>query len=486
MNERRLRILLADDDEMSRTVFARILGEFTGFDIVECSGGLEARDRFEESPFPLVISDVRMPGLDGLELLQFIRSHPEGRSTKVILITGFADLRMALLALREGATDLLTKPIPVTDLLQVVERATLAWRREQQPASRATLTDSSFVDDGLDPDRPVRSTFELPGNERIGVFSRPMRALVESALRYHRDRGIPVLIEGETGTGKEMMAKAVHFGGNQDDGHPFVTVNCAAISPSLFESELFGYVGGAFTGALPKGAKGKLEVANGGTLFLDEVGEIPLPMQAKLLRALQDHAIYRVGSTDRIALDVRIIAATNRDLEALVDRGEFRSDLFYRLAVGRMRVPPLREQRSAVPALAQLFLAELAAAKQRDFRFISRDAVAMLEQYDWPGNIRQLRNQIEHAVLLHNAVELDAHHLAQLKARMHGDEAGGLSVLQPGGFRLPDDRLDLDELTRDIVRRALAKFDGNQSRTADYLGLSRGRLRTLLSHLDES
>jgi two-component system, NtrC family, response regulator AtoC len=480
------KILLVDDDEISRAVFARVLTEFTGSEVVECVNGLEAKKRFEQDQFPIVISDVRMPGLDGLELLHEIRAHENGRDTQVILITGFADVEMALLALREGATEMLTKPIPITEMLQVVERAARQWdalkrkkRRQQIPA-----TNSSEDDD----DRLHRSTMQLADKTVLGVFSRKFRAIVDNALRYNEDRNIPVLITGETGTGKEVMAKIVHYGDSDDTSKPFVTVNCAAISASLFESELFGYVGGAFTGALPQGASGKMEAATGGTLFLDEVGEIPMPMQAKLLRALQERAIYRVGGNDRVTLDVRVIAATNRDLELQVKEGGFRSDLYYRIAVGRVELPPLREQKPSIPAMAQLFLAEFAREKQRDFRFISRDAVRMLEQYEWPGNVRQLRNLIEHAVLLYNAVELDSTHLAELEQRMQGvpeSAHGSGGSLQVGAIQLPETDLDLDAVTYEIVRKALDKFSGNQLATAKYLGLSRGRMRTLVEHLDK-
>ncbi len=486
MLELRTKILLVDDDEISRSVFARVLTEFTASEVVECENGLDAKARFEQEQFPIVISDIRMPGLDGLGLLREIRSHPNGQDTQVILITGFADLETALSALREGATEMLTKPIPITDLLQVVERTVRQWealksrKRRQQISSEVTIPVEMT-------ERQVRSTIKLADKTIIGVFSRKFRTIIDTAMRYYEDRNIPVLIEGETGTGKEILAKVVHYGDDDDTRKPFVPVNCAAISASLFESELFGYVGGAFTGALPKGASGKMEAATGGTLFLDEVGEIPMPMQAKLLRALQERSIYRVGGTNRIPLDIRIIAATNRDLEKQVQDGGFRSDLYYRLAVGRIDLPPLREQKSSIPALAQLFLAEFALEKQRDFRFISRDAVRMLEQYEWPGNVRQLRNLIEHAVLLYNAVELDSSHLTELDHRMVGnaDCSGGSGrELQVGSVQLPSEGFDLDEFTYEIVRKALDKFDGNQLQTAKYLGLSRGRLRTLVAHLE--
>jgi two-component system, NtrC family, response regulator AtoC len=482
------KILLVDDDEISRSVFARVLSEFTASEVVECDNGLDAKTRFEHEQFPIVISDIRMPGLNGIELLREIRAHPNGLDTQVILITGFADVETALSALREGATEMLTKPIPITDLLQVVERAAQQWDALKQKKRRQRTTTSIPTTDADDSDRLQRSTMVLADKTIIGIFNRKFRSIIDIALRYNDDRNIPVLIEGETGTGKEVLAKVVHYGDGDDTSKPFVTVNCAAISASLFESELFGYVGGAFTGALPKGASGKMEAANGGTLFLDEVGEIPMPMQAKLLRALQEKMIYRVGGTERIPLDIRVIAATNRDLEKQVQDGGFRSDLYYRIAVGRIELPPLREQPASIPAMAQLFLAEFAREKQRDFRFISRDAVRMFEQYEWPGNVRQLRNLIEHAVLLYNAVELDSTHLAELEQRMQGvPESGfdGAVSLQVGSLQLPQDGLDLDALMYEIVRKSLDKFGGNQLATAKYLGLSRGRLRTLVAHLEK-
>lgn len=322
------------------------------------------------------------------------------------------------------------------------------------------------------------------GLRNIGFFSEDMRRLVRQAKKYHSDRSIPVLIEGETGTGKEVLARIIHYG-EMKEQLPFVDVNCAALTPSLFESELFGYEAGAFTGGLTKGQKGKLDIAQGGTLLLDEVGEIPLELQGKLLRVIQEKEFYRVGGLKKIRTDVRIICATNCNLERSVEQGTFRKDLYYRLKVGQLLIPPLRRRKNDILPLAEMFLREFAAQKGRRFQQISPAAVDILTAYDWPGNVRELRNTMEWVAFMHDDVELKPLHLSNMPqgaAPLSSATAKqGNGALNPEHFSLPAAGFDLEKYVDRIVHQALELCRGNKTAAARYLGISR---RSLYCRLD--
>jgi two-component system response regulator AtoC len=316
------------------------------------------------------------------------------------------------------------------------------------------------------------------GIGRVMVVSEGMQTVVGLAKLLHGDRNVPVIIDGETGTGKEIIARMIHYGEEVRTSAPFITVNCSAITPTLFESELFGYEEGAFTNARKRGMPGKFELAQGGTLFLDEIGDLPFDMQPKLLRALEEREIYRIGGSKQIKLDIRIICATNRDLERMVQESIFRRDLFFRLNVGRIHIPPLRERQEAILPLALLFLDRFSLEKKKVFKFIHRDAAEILQNHEWRGNVRELQNTIERVVLLYNDEELKPEHLAFLTCGETLDPSA--SHIRPGHLVLPPDQLDLKELEREVVRKALKMFKGNKSRAAAYLGLSRSALRSRL------
>jgi len=319
--------------------------------------------------------------------------------------------------------------------------------------------------------RHMRSAYaEVVGIGRVGVFSDKMSNILKMADFFHSDRDVPILIEGETGTGKEIIARIIHYGKDGFTG-PFIVINCAAISPALFESELFGYDEGAFTGARQQGKLGKFELAQSGTIFLDEIGELPMDMQPKLLRALQQKEIYRVGGDKAIKLDVRIICATNRDLKQEMEVGKFRSDLYYRLNTGRMNIPPLRDRREEIGPLAQMFLLDFALAKRRNFKYIDEEALKLMEKYDWPGNVRELQNAIERVVLLYDGEEINQQHLnflANGAATLEMEANSDLFTLE-----LPEDSFSMEELQRQFFRFVLDKFEGNKSQAAHYLKISR-------------
>jgi len=323
------------------------------------------------------------------------------------------------------------------------------------------------------------------GIARIGIFSDAMRQINTLAQKYYENRDLPVLIEGETGTGKELVAKTIHFGDRRQDSRPFVDLNCAAIPANLFESELFGYEAGAFTGALQKGQKGKFDLAKGGTLFLDEITELPLELQSKLLRVIQEKEYFRVGGLKKIKTDVRIVCATNVDLIQRVEAGTFRKDLYYRLKVGHVFVPPLRARQEEIVPLARLFLQEFASVKGKKFCEINEKAQDMLIQYDWPGNIRELRNVIEWIVALHDERELTTKHLSLigpfrdrvLIANLHES-----TTLKLDNFVLPPDKFPLENFVDHIIQAAVQMHNGNKTLAADYLGISR---RTVYYRLEK-
>ena len=306
----------------------------------------------------------------------------------------------------------------------------------------------------------------VTGIGQVGVFSAKMKEIVKMAEVFHKDRNVPVLIEGATGTGKEIIARMIHYG-NDELKTPFITLNCSAISESLFESELFGYEAGAFTGAKAAGMIGKMELAQGGTLFLDEIGELPLSMQPKLLRALELKEIFRIGGNTCIKLDIRIICATNRNLALELEKGNFREDLYYRLNTGKITIPPLAQRKEEIAPLAQLFLLEFSKEKKKSFLSIENDAIKQLESYAWPGNVRELRNVIERATLLYDDSELRAEHLEFLNHKKSSEHSSRRILID-----FPEEGVDYSEIERRIFQKGLELCDGNKTLLAKLLNIS--------------
>ena len=445
-----MRVLLVDDEDRSRKAVSFFLREGMEYEVVECADGVEAIEIFKHKSFPIVISDIKMPEMDGIELLKQIKKLPEGKGSSVILMTGFADVDSAVTALREGAYDYLYKPVSVDTLSSVLNKLKQERVRKKGESKEYQIRKQR-----------VSQTILIPDYGTIGIFSAEMRRIVDLAYRLHEDRTIPVLIEGETGTGKEVIARLIHHGGDESK-NPLVSVNCPAIAPTLFESELFGYEPGAFTGATRTGGTGKLEMAQGGTLFLDEIGELPMEMQPKLLRVLQERELYRVGGGKRIDLDVRIIAASNRNLQDDVKKGKFREDLYFRLNLGKIELPPLREQVEAIGHLAQLILIQLSESKGRLFRHISVESREILEKHRWPGNIRELHNTIERVLLLYNGDILLPEHLSFIGGDSNTD-ISTLPTLSLDNFVLPEDSFDIRALNTEVIMQALKKFNGNKT-----------------------
>ena len=478
-----MNILVVDDDARIRQSLQRFLQELE-HRVTVCADAAEALQTFTTGDFPLVISDIKMPGLSGIDLLKQLRKLPRGSETDVVLITGHDDVTLAVEALRAGVRDYLLKPLNIEELSiiveQVAERQHLLRENRLLRENMDVCLQEATADAQREMLRLRRLAGETAGLGTIGVFSASMRELLSQAEAYHADRSIPVLIQGETGAGKEILARLIHYG--QKDPAlelPLVDINCAAISASLFESELFGYDPGSFTGSLTKGQKGKLDLAANGSLFLDEVGDLPLELQAKLLRVIEEREFYRVGGLKKIPLNARIICATNIDLAGKVTAGSFRRDLYYRLTVGCLNIPPLRQRREEILPLALLFLQEAATQKKRRFQHISPAAGALLESHHWPGNIRELKNTMELATVLFDGIELLPEHiiLPSLSPLALPDPtlAAG-PAFDPEHFQLPPQGFSLDQFTDRIITAALARHGGNKTAAAAYLGLTRRSL----------
>jgi DNA-binding NtrC family response regulator len=370
------RLLLVEDDEIFLRPLQRSL-EVAGYDVILASSGEDAIDVLKREDADLMLTDKRLPGMDGVELVRRVKAeHPD---LATIVMTAYGTIESAVEAVRLGAADYLVKPFEVPELLIVVRNA--IELSELRAASHAAL-------------RRNQERFTL---KNVLARSAAMHEVFD-LLRSVAELDTTVLIHGETGVGKELLARSVHFSGTRRE-KPFVAVNCAAIPAELFESELFGFRKGAFTSA-SETRRGHLQMANGGTLLLDEIGEMPLALQSKLLRVIEDKRVTSIGADRGVEVDVRFIATTNKDLQAEVERGTFRRDLFYRLAVMPIRVPPLRERPEDIPLLAQHFLEVSARRTKKIMRGIAPGAMHALSRYAWPGNVRELENVIERAVIV--------------------------------------------------------------------------------------
>ncbi len=456
MTEPLARILVVDDEENMVHFLTKLL-HAEGFDVEGVRTGEAALERLRAIPFELVLTDLKLPDTDGIGILKGARElQPEA---VVVLITAYGTIESAIEAMRAGAYDYVTKPFRASEILQVVEKALerVRLRREVSQLRQAVAERFGFA--------------SLVGK------SGKMQEVYTQIEKVAATRGT-VLIQGESGTGKELVAKAIHFNSSRKSG-PFVVIDCGAIPEALQESELFGHEKGAFTGAIAT-KKGLFEEAHGGTLFLDEVAELAPGLQAKLLRALQDGEIRRVGGTKTLHVDARVIAATNRDLAAEVREGAFREDLFYRLNVFPIFLPPLRERLEDLSLLVDHFLGRLAREGGRPSKRLSAEALRAMMTYPWPGNVRELEHALERAALLSEGETITDHDLppAILAPK---DE---LTVVLPDSavrFKETMARLIRDAEVR-LIRRALEEAGGNRSEAARILGISR---RALLYKLNE-
>jgi len=433
-------ILIVDDEDATRELCRDIASEM-GLEVHTASTTNEALELLEQSPVDIVVTDLKVPQMGGLELLKRISANQP--NTSVMVLTQYGTIETAVTATRLGARDYVTKPFHVEELRAKIERLIQSVELDHE-------------------NRVLREQLRTrPGfGGLIGVSAKMQRLykMIEKVSQHN----YPVLILGESGTGKELVARSIHFLGARQN-KPFVPVDCSGLVATLIESELFGYVKGAFTGA-QHGRAGLLETGTGGTVFLDEIGDLPVDLQAKLLRALQEREIRPVGSTERVRIDVRIIAATNRDLESAIRNGGFRQDLYFRLNVVQLKLPPLRERKSDIPLLVNAFLEKFSDA-QRPIRTISEDAMRRLIAYDWPGNVRELENAVERAVALGSGPIL---HMGDLPSNLQQD-AGDKSLDS-------DEMTTLEEMERRAILRALRETNGDKLAAARLLGIGKTTL----------
>ncbi|MSQ02221.1 MAG: sigma-54-dependent Fis family transcriptional regulator [Myxococcales bacterium] len=456
------RVLIIDDEPTLREVLSMVLGK-AGYEVRDAPSG-EAGLRVAAQWFPdVVITDLTMPGMDGLEVLRQIKTRAAelGRDVQVVLITAYASAGTAIAAMKEGAFDYVAKPFDNEELRLVVAKA-LAMRRLEAENERLHAE--------------LATKYQL--GQLVGT-SPPMQEVYGLVRRIMNTR-INCLVCGESGTGKELVARAIHFGSARARG-PFVAVNCGAIPDALVESELFGHMKGSFTGAL-RDKPGHFEAAAGGTLFLDEVGEMPLSAQVKALRALSERMIVRVGSSEEVPVDVRIVAATNRDLRAEVAAGRFREDLYYRLNVVQIDMPPLRQRREDILVLAQHFIEKYAAEFGKPTRGATPEVQRLLRAWSYPGNVRELQNIIERAVAMEPGSLLAP---ASLPERLQGGVVPSVEEGDEEAF--PGDGIDLDGRLTSVERRyleaALAAAGGNRTQAARLLGISFRSMRYRLVKL---
>jgi two-component system, NtrC family, response regulator PilR len=438
--------LLIVDDEASLVDFLSILFQGEGYDVATARSVEEARKSLERATFDLVLCDILMPDGNGLDLLREIKSH-NGAAPQVIMMTAYTSTKSAIEAMKLGATDYVSKPFDVDELKIVAQKA----------LERAELADENVY---LRRELEQKHSF----NNIIGKSGR-MQAIFSLIERIARTTST-VLVHGESGTGKELIARAIHFASPRS-ARRFLSINCGAMPENLLESELFGHERGAFTGAV-RDKKGLFQEADRGTLFLDEIGEMTPTMQVKLLRAIQEKIVRKVGGTEEEPVDVRIIAATNQDLEARIQSGDFREDLYYRINVLPIHLPPLRQRREDIPLLVEFFLQKCCREMDLPLRQISIEAMHILESYDWPGNVRELENLIERVLALSHAETITTR---DLPVHLLTNRRASSDLIQ-----LPEEGLDLEayleSIRTQLMIEALERTNGVQTQAAELLGMS--------------
>ena len=447
-------LLIVDDEAKMRRLLELQLSQ-AGYTVLTAGDAPEGLARLREQPVDLAVTDLRLPGMDGLAFLQAVKR--EQPALPVVVMTAHGSVETAVEAMKAGAGDYVLKPFPLEELRLVIEKelANAGLRRQNQSLREE-----------------LRERYDFPNIVGRGPRMREVLALVARVAPSNST----VLILGESGVGKDLIARALHEHSRRAQG-PFVKINSTAIPESLLESELFGYEKGAFTGALHS-KPGKFELADQGTLFLDEIGDVPLPIQVKLLRVLQERSFERLGGMRTLTVDVRLVAATNRNLRAALEEGTFREDLYYRLNVVPIDLPPLRAHKEDIPALAEHFLARFAAAQGKAIAALAPEAMARLLAFDWPGNVRELENVIERAVTLGDGPRLEAADIHLEVVPPPRAAAGDAPTLPPGWT--------LEEFEQAIIRDALRRANGNKSQAARLLGLSRNALRYRLAAMGEA
>jgi len=468
-------ILVADDEESMRWVLSKALKK-KGFNVDLARDGDEALKMIKSSDYDLAILDIKMPGLSGLELLDRVRELKS--DLLVVIMTAEASMKNAVEAMKRGAYDYLTKPFDLDVIDAIIEKVDRA---------REMVSQVTFLKEEL------KDRYQL---EKTIIGNSPAMREIYKTIGKVAPSDVTVLIQGESGTGKELIARAIHFNSKRL-GKPFIALNCAAIPKDLLESELFGFEKGAFTGATER-KLGKFEQANGGTIFLDEIGDMPIDLQSKILRVLQEKEVTRTGGNQSIVVDVRIVAATNQDLEESVRRKEFREDLFYRLNVIPLQLVPLRERNEDIPLLVEYFLAKICTELDSPPKRCSPEALRFLSGYAWPGNVRELENTLKRAVILSSDPLLTVTDFPGVRSHKGGELVpseelsleGIVDIKLRGSFTNMEKMesgdvysMVLEQVERPLICFVLEKTRGNQVRAADILGINRNTLRKKITEL---
>ena len=455
------RILVADDEVILANTLKKILGEL-GYSVSLCHRGEEFFQFLGDCKPDLILLDIYLGEVNGIQLLNRMRN--EGWVMPVIIMTAHSDVSLAVRAMKEGAADFVVKPFDLNHLGVMIERNLEHARLE---------TKVKLLQEELEEER-----------SRSGIIgkSEGLRRVLETAEKLAQGENTTVLLEGESGTGKEVIARFVHQKSSRAD-KVFITLNCGAIPKELAESEFFGYEKGAFTGATEKMKQGKFELADGGTILLDEIRELSLEMQVKLLRVLEEKKFYRLGGTKEITVDVRVIAASNRELAKEVEAGRFREDLYYRLNVATIKIPPLRSRKEDISDLCMAFLNEFGGKFNRATPGISTEALHYLEQLPWKGNVRELRNAMERVVLLNNVPTLAPGHFAFLRSSNGPSQSFQASAGKPFLLEIPPQGIQMNEVVKDLILKTLEIVGGNQVQAAKVLGLTRSKLRYRMEQL---
>ncbi|HVQ37299.1 MAG TPA: sigma-54 dependent transcriptional regulator [Pyrinomonadaceae bacterium] len=461
MKNQKQNILVVDDEKMIRWSLGEALRGW-GFEPIEAETVSSALAAFETETLAAVLLDINLPDGSGLDLLRKIRqSQPDA---VVIMITANVLVDETIAALRGGAYDFIGKPINLEELQVAIRNGIEAGRLRKEVSLFRRERAKQFNFNQIIGESPV------------------MREMLELANKVAESEVSSVLLQGESGTGKDLVAKAIHYHSARAD-NPFVAINCAALPGTLIESELFGYERGAFTDAKTR-KEGLFEQAEGGTLFLDEIGELELSLQAKLLRVLEEGSFRRVGGLKDLPLDVRVIAASNRDLKTEGEAGRFRSDLFYRLSVIQIDIPPLRERGDDIRVLAEHYMSTFKSRLKKSIDGIDPEALLTFRRYEWPGNVRELRNVIERAMILEDADEITTKYLPRGLAQ-DSRPGGGSSSVTSDGIRLPAEGISLEVVEMSLVRQALERSGGNQTKAAELLHISRDQLRYRMKKLED-
>jgi DNA-binding NtrC family response regulator len=451
------KILIIDDDELVATSLKKVLIK-QNFSVQTCLNADESKNITAEFQPDVILLDIYLTTHNGIDILKILKRN--FREIPVIMITGYADVKMAVTSIKSGAFDFLLKPIDLEQLSIVLDKALENVRLKSEVKRLNTL---------LETDELTRDFFGK---------STKIQRLITSVEKLANSSDTTILLEGESGTGKEVFAKYIHQQSSRSSA-PFITINCATIPRDLAESELFGHEKGAFTGASQKTKLGKFELANGGTLLLDEIGELSLEMQVKLLRVLQEKKFYRLGGEKEISVNVRVLAATNRNLEDEIEKGNFREDLYYRLNVAKILIPPLRERKDDIPYISYSLLKEFTQKFGKEIDSIDSGAIDLLKNYYWKGNVRELRNVIERVVLLCEEDELKEHHFANLLITKNSD----ITPEDKFVLNIPSNGIKIDVVLKSLILKTLQITNGNQVKAAKILGLSRSKLRYRMEQL---